>query len=252
MTQAMMTTSDESTATALERVLIKGDLSKLTDEQCVFYYKAVCESAGLNPLTRPFEYLVLNGKKVLYARKDCTDQLRSIHDVSVTITSREAMHDCYVVTARATLPTGRTDESIGAVSLGTLKGDNLANALMKAETKSKRRVTLSICGLGLLDETEIETIPEAIKGEPVALPAIPIRASSAYEKGKDSNVHIVGELVRDLIKAGIPATTVQAKMKHITGCEKRAELNDGQAIAVIEEFEQWLDVLDDPAVGVGR
>ena len=30
---------------------------------------------------------------------------------------------------------------------------------MKAETKAKRRVTLSIAGLGWLDETELETIP---------------------------------------------------------------------------------------------
>jgi hypothetical protein len=44
-----------------------------------------------------------------------------------------------------------------------LQGDALANALMKAETKSKRRVTLSICGLGMLDETEMETIPSAVQ-----------------------------------------------------------------------------------------
>ena len=33
-----------------------------------------------------------------------------------------------------------------------------ANAMMKAETKAKRRVTLSICGLGMLDESEFDTI----------------------------------------------------------------------------------------------
>jgi len=38
---------------------------------------------------------------------------------------------------------------------------NFGNALMKAVTKAKRRVTLSICGLGMLDETEVETIPSA-------------------------------------------------------------------------------------------
>lgn len=37
----------------------------------------------------------------------------------------------------------------------------MANALMKAETKAKRRVTLSICGLGLLDESEIDTMKGA-------------------------------------------------------------------------------------------
>jgi hypothetical protein len=49
--------------------------------------------------------------------------------------------------------------------VGNLKGDALANALMKAETKAKRRVTLSIAGLGWLDETELETIPH---GQPAA------------------------------------------------------------------------------------
>jgi hypothetical protein len=46
-----------------------------------------------------------------------------------------------------------------------LKGDALANALMKAETKAKRRVTLSLAGLGWLDETEIASIPDVRIGE---------------------------------------------------------------------------------------
>jgi hypothetical protein len=45
-------------------------------------------------------------------------------------------------------------------------GDVLANALMKAETKAKRRVTLSLAGLGWLDETELDTIPGVRVGEP--------------------------------------------------------------------------------------
>lgn len=44
--------------------------------------------------------------------------------------------------------------------MGSLRGDAKANALMKAETKAKRRVTLSIAGLGWVDETEIDTIPD--------------------------------------------------------------------------------------------
>jgi hypothetical protein len=41
-----------------------------------------------------------------------------------------------------------------------------ANAAMKCITKAKRRATLSVCGLGLLDETGIETIPAAVKHDP--------------------------------------------------------------------------------------
>ncbi len=44
-----------------------------------------------------------------------------------------------------------------------LKGEARANAIMKCVTKAKRRVTLSICGLGMLDETEVDSIPTAQK-----------------------------------------------------------------------------------------
>jgi hypothetical protein len=150
----------------LEQVLIGGDLSGLTSQQRADYYGAVCRALGLNPLTKPFEYLTLNGKLRLYALRDCADQLRRLHGISIYITNRERLQDLYIVTARAKDRTGREDESTGAVALGTLKGDALANALMKAETKAKRRVTLSLASLGWLDETELETIPQVRVGEP--------------------------------------------------------------------------------------
>ena len=158
MTQALTTNPNSD---VIESVITAGDLSKLNPVQRVNYYTAVCQSVGLNPLTKPFEYITLNGKMVLYARKDATDQLRDIRKVSVTRLERERIDGVYVVTAYAQAQDGRTDSSMGAVSIEGLKGDSLANALMKAETKAKRRVTLSICGLGMLDETELSTIPDA-------------------------------------------------------------------------------------------
>jgi len=142
---------------AIEKALIKGDLSGLTPEQKVSYYNKVCESVGLNPFTKPFDYIEFKGKQILYALRACTEQLRKIHGVSLRITSREMIGDVYVVTAQAKLGE-REDESTGAVHVKGLVGENLANAYMKAETKAKRRVTLSVCGLAFLDETEVETI----------------------------------------------------------------------------------------------
>ena len=148
-------------ATSLEKVLVHGDLASLTPQERMSYYNTLCQSVGLNPLSRPFEYLKLSGRLTLYARKDATDQLRAIHGISVQLVERSRVDDCYVVLARATNAYGRHDESTGVVAIKGLSGEALANALMKAETKAKRRVTLSICGLGMLDETETETIPGA-------------------------------------------------------------------------------------------
>lgn len=145
---------------AIESALIGGDLSKLNQAERLSYYKQVCDSLGLNPLTKPFDYIMLNNKLTLYAKKDATEQLRKKHNISLKITSREKFGDVYVVTAQAKID-GREDESTGAVSIAGLKGNDLANAYMKSETKAKRRVTLSICGLGILDESEVDDISGA-------------------------------------------------------------------------------------------
>src|ERR1700691_1908840 len=42
----------------VEQVLIGGDLSPLTPQERVDYYRKVCESLGLNWLTQPFTYIL--------------------------------------------------------------------------------------------------------------------------------------------------------------------------------------------------
>lgn len=167
-----MTTSRTVTDNVLESLVNKGDISGLNPQQKTAYYTQLCQRVGLDPATTPFLPLKLNGKEILYATKGAAEQLRSVHRISLTIVGRERIEDVYQVTARAAWPDGRVDESVGAVTIAGLKGDALANALMKAETKAKRRVTLSIVGLGMLDESELETIPankfEALKAAPVA------------------------------------------------------------------------------------
>lgn len=150
---------DISTA-AIEKALIADDLSKLTPEDRVEYYNSTCESLGLNPLTQPFAYINLNGKLRLYARKDATDQLRKIYGVSVSNLQHDFRENVglYVVTASGHDKTGRADVSTGAVNVKGQSGETLANSIMKAESKAKRRFTLSLCGLGMLDETELETV----------------------------------------------------------------------------------------------
>lgn len=146
---------------AIEQVVVDGNLGGLTPSQRVAYYRKVCESLGLNPFTKPFDYITLNGKLTLYARKDATEQLRKLNGVSITNLDGRVIDDLYIVTATAQAKDGRLDQATGAVSVGTLKGEAKANAIMKAETKAKRRVTLSICGLGWTDESEVDSIPGA-------------------------------------------------------------------------------------------
>ena len=161
----------------MESVLIQGDLDKLTPQQRSDYYMRVCESLRLNPLTRPFEYIRLNGRLQLYAKKDCTDQLRKINGISVKLVSRDIEDGVLTVHAAAKDTEGREDEDLGSVPFSsTLVGEARSNTIMKAVTKAKRRVTLSICGLGFLDETEVDDIPEVRRMPPRARPNVMLDA----------------------------------------------------------------------------
>lgn len=166
-----MQTQSLNSSDVIGQLILNGDLSKLSQPEKINYYKGYCDRMGLDPFTKPFDLLRLNGKEVLYCTRSGTQQLNKKHGLSHTIMSREIIEAAgvYQVTARACLPDGRCTESIGAVNIGGLKGDAYANAIMKAETKAKRRATLDLLGLGVLDETEVETIPNV---KPVAFEMI--------------------------------------------------------------------------------
>jgi hypothetical protein len=176
MSQALTTTEPVS-AQALEHVLGTGDLSKLTTQQRVEYLVATCKSLGLNPLTRPIRFLSLNGQIQIYFTRDGTDQLRSSRNITLHVVDKSIDAGVFSVTVRARTKDGREDEDIGAVVLPA-SGDSRANALMKAITKAKRRVTLSICGLGQTDESELDTMPGArVFDAEEDVPVAPIRTA---------------------------------------------------------------------------
>lgn len=158
-------TTKENQAEIMEGILLGGDLSKLNPAQRVSYYQKVCETLGLNPYTKPFDYIKLNDKLTLYAKKDATDQLRKINKLSIVDVNIVETEKQFIVKVKGQDPDGRLDMEVGVVNKSDMRGDT-ANAQMKAVTKAKRRLTLSMCGLGWLDETEIQTIPEA---KPVAV-----------------------------------------------------------------------------------
>lgn len=150
----------KNNSNVLEQVVIGGDLSAMSAADRVNYYRTVCESLGLNPFTRPFDYLKLNGKLTLYAKKDATEQLRTLKGISIDDLNISETSDNYTVIVKGHDVSGRSDIEIGVVSKRDMQG-NTANAQMKAVTKAKRRLTLSLAGLGWLDESEIDNIPDA-------------------------------------------------------------------------------------------
>ena len=147
-----------------QNLLFKGDLSGLSAEQKWQYYQYICNRLELDPLTQPFTAIKFSSfgkeKEVLYCNKGGAEQISKKHNVSHSILKKEVQNDLYVVEARASLPDGRFVDDVGVVDIKNKIGNDLGNAMMKAITKAKRRATLSLLGLGMLDETEAETLPE--------------------------------------------------------------------------------------------
>ena len=190
-----MTQQNQNQQTSIaNQLILQGDLSKLSAGDKVRYYNGYCERMGLDPFTKPFDILRLNGKEVLYCTRSGTQQLNKLHKVSHLITSRDTNSEAgvYIVTSKASLPDGRCTESIGAVNIAGLKGEAYANAIMKAETKAKRRATLDLLGLGVLDESEAESIPNAstvaLQTMVEALPQMEVEAVEVIEEDAELSI----------------------------------------------------------------
>jgi hypothetical protein len=99
-----------------------------------------------------------------------------------------------IVHARAKDKSGRDDEDFGVVAFKGGGGEFMANAMMKAVTKAKRRVTLSISGLGFLDETEVPTTHEPT-GAVISKAQLEELIALADEVGADKRafLHFLGD-----------------------------------------------------------
>jgi hypothetical protein len=203
------------TPETIEAVLMRGNLEDLTPQQRIEHLAAVCASLGLNPLTRPFEYLKLSGRLQLYAKRAATDQLRKLNGISVAIIAYDIDDGLLTVTARATDKTGRCDEDYGVVPFKGGASEIAANAKMKAATKAKRRVTLAFSGLGFLDESEI---PGAQRNRPETISKEQIKALKNYATEVDADIPAFLDFISDRWEldigklADIPATHVDDAM----------------------------------------
>lgn len=232
------------------------DLSTLTDAQRDQYYRATCQRLGLDPDTFPLAFCLMTeskkkegewvseSKMVLYAPKTATDQLRALHQISIdpdAVTVDDG-NEVVKVIVRGHLPDGRQDTEIGAASLITYYGEPLrgtarANAYMRAFTKAKRRLTLSLVGSGLLDESEVDDTPGALplpdlyrptdgSKSPTAITPPPPRATAPTPSTEPST-------------DAAPAPTDEVAAPTGAAVTPPARLSDAQAKALWARAQTW-------------
>ena len=139
------------------QVVGSGDLAALSPAHKVEYYNAVCRSTGLNPLTKPFDFLTFKGRTVLYPNRNCVDQLVGMKGLSVDYSEVHEDKERKLVIQWATVGSGgrslkdvailSTQETDKQGKVYDITGQDYGNLLMKLLTKCRRRAVLAFCGL---------------------------------------------------------------------------------------------------------
>lgn len=242
----------------LRKVITKGDLSDLSPEEQLRYYLKMCERHDLDPFSKPFDFLEIIDKKsgqrkvLLYGNKECAAQLRTNAEVSIYKIEKEKDDNVFTVTTYAKTADGREDIDIGVTPIRGLMGESYANALKRAITQSKRRVTLSICGLGYLDESEIDSIPGAKpvgqidqQPEPELIVEANHNASGLdqWACGRGLAMKIIG-LSSELKTRGITDDVIKSWLPKKANITSRKDLDENQALKFIENLSLRIKLIE--------
>ena len=142
----------------LAKIIQSGNLAFLSESDRLIYYYSYCRQLGLNPLSRPFDYIHEGeGEKLkitLYPNMQAASQLRDKRNVSTRIVKEEILlnDEIYSVLVEARIG-DRTEEATGKVGIKIdkygkpLSSDAKAKLMKRAETQARRRATLAIVGL---------------------------------------------------------------------------------------------------------
>lgn len=223
---------------ALELAVMGGDLSKLTGEQRIEYLRHICRTTGLNPATSPFQYITFRrgGALTLYLTRGGAMQLAALHKVSLRALDEREVEGVYIVKVEASTPDGRVVYGEGANSLFETKFDKagkpdgeqrlggaaLANKIMATHTKARRRATMDICGLGYLDESETDTLPDAQR--------VQVHPSTGEIVGRETG----GQLTSGDRPQGVRPTGAPAAAPELTEDDR------------VERLQRWLAGKDMP------
>jgi hypothetical protein len=254
---ALQQVEERNRTEIIRKVVMRGDLSDLTPEEQINYYMQRCERLGLDPSSRPFDFLETRDKEsgktkvTLYPNKECAAQLIKKDSVSIDRLDCTEENGVYKIFAHVRTPDGRTGINLSVVKVKGLEGKNYENAVKRCATQAIRRATLMLCGLGDTDESEIGDIPNA---RPLSFPdqevimteqeslTLSHRASGLdqWKCGRALAMKLIA-VCKALEEAGVIAGSWHDWLP--AGIETRKDLTEEQAQFVFDQFTSRLEVI---------
>jgi hypothetical protein len=209
------------------------DLDRLSKEELQQYYLDACAFHGVPPELNVLAFTYMDSgdgarRRVLYAKKGATDIIRERLGISVADLRKEIFNGTLTYTCFGKNKDGRFEIAVGASYIDGLTGRALEVAIMVAQTRAIRRMTLQFAGAGLIDETELQADSKTtdIK-EALTVPQPTVRPNVA--PGKDvtefqAAVEVVGK-----------EKDVQAVASHFGYAPTPAQLEAQQALSKVPE-----------------
>jgi hypothetical protein len=147
-------------------LMVTGNLAGMTMVQKAEFLGKLAEAEGIPAFPPP--YVIIQdsqGKQKIVSTKSRAEALRNRDRISVKTSyfgpmrqGSEFNKDFWEAQVEASAPDGRVDTNVGIVFLGNLSGEARSNKMMAALTKAQNRVTYSICGASMPDETEADSM----------------------------------------------------------------------------------------------
>jgi len=163
------------------------NLNNATNEQLDAYKDKVAGILNIDPMMLDYIWIYDSESglrnQVLYAKRGAAEVMREQRKISITSLVSQEGNGWIMFTATGTIPSGRQEIAVGAAYVEGHKADKKAHAVMTAQTRAVRRLTLQFVGGGILDETEVQTQNElmaqpaasqaTLAGSPIVVPTIP-------------------------------------------------------------------------------
>lgn len=145
-----------------QRALMRGDLRGLDKDQIASVVATMTERMGVSPALAPIDIIpTREGKLVLYINARGAAELRKRHGISIdSLEPIKTDPDVVVLRCVVSDPDGKRDSAIGACEYDPARPGTIARAWMVAETRAKRRATMSAVGIFLEAESDEVEAPE--------------------------------------------------------------------------------------------
>lgn len=166
-TELVTTTQPEDSASVLLKaadLMVSGNLSKMTLVEKAQFLAQLAKAENIPAFPPPYAIGLdpQTKKEKIISTKNRAESLRKRDSISTEILYKGPMRNgtpdgdltFYEVEIKGSTPDGRSAMDLGVVFLGNLQGQERANKIMAAVTKAQNRVTNSLSGSGMLDETE--------------------------------------------------------------------------------------------------